>query len=124
MKVAGDVFPASIASGVKVAVGAVVPTGVSVGGRNVAVMTIGSGVNGGKGFSGVLGLAVMMATKPIMPIVPNKNTTVNRFAMILLPLEAGLGAVGAGRAIGVGTCAGAIGAAGSGAGASIADGSD
>ena len=80
----GAALFASSATGVKVAVGASVPSGVSVGGRNVAVMTIGKGVNGGNGLSGVLGLVVIMPISAMSAIVPNRNKTVNRFAMMCL----------------------------------------
>lgn len=85
---------AAMAMGVKVAVGAVVPSAVAVGGKNVAVMMMGSGVKGGKGFSGVYGSRPIIATNAPMPIVASRNTTVNRLAKICFPPEAGAGREG------------------------------
>ena len=70
---------ASAGMGVKVGVGpsvggrVAVGGGVSVGGKNVAVIRIGIGVKGGKGFKGVVGLTKMMLNTIISAIEATKN---------------------------------------------------
>ena len=70
--------------GPTVGIGVSVGGGPWVGGRKVAVIRIGIGVNGGNGFSGVFGFTKMMLNTMISKIEATKNRIATRFGKKVL----------------------------------------